>query len=54
MPLKFKLDRHSLETMYKSFVFPVMEYAIHVWGGTYDSDINKLEQIHVVGIGLVT
>ena len=53
-PLKFKLDRHSLETMYKSFVFPVMEYAIQVWGGTYDSDINKLEQIHVDGMRLVT
>ena len=54
MPLKFKLDRHSLETMYKSIVFPVMEYAIQVWGGTYDSDINKLEQIHVDGMRLVT
>ena len=54
LPLKFKLDRHSLEIMYRSFVAPVMEYAIQVWGGTYDSDINKLEQIHVDGMRLVT
>ena len=53
-PLKFKLDCHSLETMYKSFIIPAMEYAIQVWGDTYESDINKLEQIHVDGMQLVT
>ena len=41
-PLKMKVDRHSLEIMYKSFVLPSMEYAIAVWGGSYDSDIDKL------------
>ena len=35
-------------------VFPVMEYAIQVWGGTYDSDIKKFVQIHVDGMRLVT
>ena len=53
-PLKLKLDRTSLETMYKSFVFPVMEYALPVWGGTYDSDINKLESIHVDAMRLIS
>ena len=53
-PLKHKLDRSSLETMYKSFVLPVMEYAVAVWGGSYDSDILKLELIHVNGMCLVT
>jgi hypothetical protein len=37
--LKYKLDRYSLETMYKSFVLPTMEYASVVWGGSYDSDL---------------
>ncbi len=54
IPLKFKLDRMSLEIMYKSFVLPTMEYANVVWGGTYDSDILKLEKIHVDGMRLVT
>ena len=53
-PLQHSLDRSSLETMYKSFVLPVMEYAVAVWGGSYDSDILKLERIHVNGMRLVT
>ncbi len=54
IPLKFKLDRKSLEIIYKSFVLPAMEYASVVWGGTFDSDILKLEKIHVDGMRLVT
>ena len=54
IPLKFQLDRKSLEIMYNSFVLPVMEYAIVVWGGTFDSDLLKLEKIHVDGMRLVT
>ena len=54
IPLKFKLDRKSLEIMYKSFVQPTMEYAISVWGGTFDSDLVKLERIHVDGMRLIT
>jgi hypothetical protein len=54
IPLKYKLDRYSLETMYKSFVLPTMEYASVVWGGSYDSDLLKLERIHVDGMRLVT
>ena len=46
-PLKMKVDRKSLEIMYRSFVQPTMEYAIAVWGGTYDSDLAKLESIHL-------
>jgi hypothetical protein len=30
-PLKFLLDRASLETLYKSFVRPILEYADIVW-----------------------
>ena len=52
-PLKMKVDRHSLEVMYRSFVLPSMEYAIAVWGGSYDSDIDKLERIHVDAMRLI-
>ena len=54
VPLKFKLNRKSLEIMYKSFVLPTMEYANVVWGGTFDSDMLKLEKIHVDGMRLIT
>jgi hypothetical protein len=54
IPLKFKLNCKSLEIMYNSFVLPVMEYANTVWGGSYDSDLNKLERIHVDGMRLIS
>ena len=54
IPLKYKLDKKSLEIMYTSFVLPTMEYASIVWGGTYDCDIVKLENIHVDAIRLIT
>ena len=44
----------ELEIMYKSFVRPSMEYANVVWGGSYDSDILKLESIQIDAIGLIT
>ena len=47
LPLKFKLDRKTWEIIYVSFIRPVMEYGNVVWGGTYDSDICKLEQIQI-------
>ena len=37
MPLKYKLDRKSLEVMFMSFVSSSMYYAVEVWGGSYDS-----------------
>jgi len=53
-PLKFKLSRKSLEIMYMTFVRPVMEYCSVIWGGSYDTDILKLEQIHVEAMRLIT
>ena len=40
IPLKYKLDKTSLQTMYLTFVRAIMEYGISVWGGTYDSNID--------------
>ena len=53
LPLKFKVDRASLETMYNSFVLPVLEYANVVWGGVYDCDKVKIEQIHIDAMRLI-
>ncbi len=54
IPLKFKIDRKSLETMYFSFVLPTMEYANIIWGGSYNTDLDKLEKIHIDGMRLIT
>jgi len=53
IPLKFKVDRKTLETMYNAFVLPTMEYGNVIWGGTYDSDMLKLERIHIDAMRLV-
>ena len=53
-PLKFKLNRWSLQMIYNGFVLPVMEYANVVWAGAYDSQICKLEKIHVDGMRIVS
>ena len=47
MPLKYEPDWSSLENMYKSFVRPMMEYGILVWGGTYDTSMAKLQEINI-------
>ena len=54
LPLKNKLDRRSVENMYKSFVRPVMEYDIVVWGGTYDTSLSKLEEINIKAMRIIT
>ena len=54
IPLKFKLDRKSLEIMLNSFVISSMSYAIEIWGCTYDSQLLKLEQIIVDSMRLLT
>jgi len=54
LPLKWKLDRGTLETMYNVLVLSCMQYASVVWGGTYDSDILKLERLHIEGLRLIT
>ena len=54
LPLKYKLDRRSLENMYKSFVRPMMEYGIVVWGGTYDTSLSKLEEINIKAMRIIT
>ena len=54
IPLKFKLDRKSLETMLNSFVMSCLYYCIEVWGCTYDSHLMKLDQLHVDCMRLMT
>ena len=54
LPLKYKLDRYSLEKMFLSFVYSTMYYGVEVWGGSFDSHLLKLEQLIVDGMRLIT
>ena len=54
VPLKYRADRKTLEIMYKTFVRPLMEYGIVVWGGTYDSSLTKLEELNITALRLIT
>jgi hypothetical protein len=54
IPLKYKLDRKTLETMYTTFVRPTMEYSIIVWGGTYDTTLSKLEQLNIKAMRIIS
>ena len=54
LPLKYRLDRKTLQTMFLSFVSPIMDYGMVIWGGSYDCDINKLDKINNDGMRLIT
>ena len=54
LPFKYKLDRKTLEMMYKALVLPIMEYSLVVWGGTYETTLAKLEDINVNAMRLIT
>ena len=54
LPLKMKVDRRSLEIMYRSFVLSSIEYANVVWGGSPDSDLSKLKRIHLDAMRIIT
>ena len=41
---KFKLDRKSLQTMYFSFIRPLLEYADVIWDNCTQYEVNELEK----------
>ena len=45
--LKFILDRQSLETIYTSFIRPVLEYADVVWDNCTQYEITALQKIQI-------
>ena len=52
-PLKYKLDRKSIEVMFQSFVVSSTYYGVEIWGGSFDSHLLKLEQVIMDGMCLV-
>ena len=51
--LKFLLDRKSLQTIYFSFIRPLLEYADVVWDNCTDYEV-ELEKIHREAARIVT
>ena len=52
--LKFTLDRKSLQTIYISFIRPLLEYADVVWDNCTQYEANELEQIQNEAARIVT
>ncbi|MCG8046167.1 MAG: reverse transcriptase domain-containing protein [Candidatus Thiodiazotropha endolucinida] len=52
--LKFKLDRKSLQTIYFSFIRPLLEYADIVWNNCAQYESNELEKIQNEAARIVT
>ena len=52
--LKFVLDRKSLQTIYISFIRPVLEYADVVWNNCTQYEANELEKIQNEAARIVT
>ena len=52
--LKFKLDRRSLQTIYFSFIRPVIEYSDVVWDNCTRYEANELEKIQIEAARIVT
>lgn len=53
MPLKYKLSRKTLESMYFVFIRPILEYGNVVWIGASDLLLSKLEKIEIRAMRIV-
>ena len=52
--LKFKLDRRSLQTIYISFIKPLLKYADVVWDNCNQTEAYELEKIQHEAARIVT
>ena len=52
--LKFTLDRKSLETIYFSFIRPLLEYADVVWDNCTQYEVDELEKIQIEAARIIT
>ena len=52
--LKFQLDRKSLQTIFFSFIRPLLEYADVVWNNCTQYESNELDKIQNEAARIVT
>ncbi|KAK6174541.1 hypothetical protein SNE40_017797 [Patella caerulea] len=51
---KYKLSRKSLDTIYKSFILPIFDYADVIYDNCSKTDCEKLENIHLDALRTIT
>ena len=44
---KYRLNRKSLETMYKSYILPLFDYADVIWDSCTETQANSLEELQI-------
>ena len=52
--LKYKLGRKALETMYKSFMLPLFDYADIIWDNCTVVQSISLENLHIEALRIIT
>jgi len=52
--LQYKMTRYSLETCYRSFIRPVLEYGDIIFDGAVETLKNKLENVQLAALRVIT
>ena len=52
--LKFNLDRLSLQTIYISFIRPILEYGDTIWDNMYEYQMEELDKMKNEAARIVT
>jgi hypothetical protein len=51
---KYRFSRKTLETLYKSYVLPILDYGDIIWDNCTDSLANSLEDLHLDALRTIT
>ena len=52
--IKYLFSKQILNTLYCTYIRPLLEFASEVWNGCTQADANRLEQIQLNGARIVT
>ena len=52
--IKYQLSKQTLNTLYCTYIRPLLEYASEVWDGRTQADANRLEQVQLNAARIVT
>ena len=52
--MQFHLNKHTLETIYISFIRPLLEYGSPIWDRCTHADADRVESIHMTAARVIT
>ena len=52
--IKYQFSKQTLNTLYCTYIRPLLEYASEVWDGSTQADAHRLEQVQLNAAGIVT